>query len=105
MKFEDFTAKQMLEAANRPSHLSEREKHFIGIAVALTRGCLDCSGSRISWALDSGIPMDAIVQAIDVASAVNAGVTTKIAMVGFDAVERGKNCAESACTVGLDAPR
>jgi len=101
MKFEDFAAKQMLETVNVPDHLSSREKHLIGIAVAVTRGCLDCSGSRIRWALESGIPREAVMQAIDVASAVNAGVTTKIAVAGFQKEMLRDNCPDGACIVGL----
>lgn len=101
MKFDDFAAKQMLESAHKPIHLSSREKHLIGIAVATTRGCIDCSGSRIRWALESGISRESIIQTIDVASAVNAGVTTKIAMMGINKEELSLGCLEGACTVGL----
>lgn len=101
MKFDDFAAKLILESANKPDHLSSREKHLIGISVATTRGCIDCSGSRIRWALESGIPRAAIIQTIDIASAVNAGVTTKIALLGIAKEELNLGCLDGSCTVGL----
>ena len=90
MQFDDFTAGKLLEHAHAPNHLSDREKQLIGLAVALTRGCVHCTGGRIRRALESGIPQDAVLQAIDIAAAVNAGVTTAIALQGFEKEELGK---------------
>jgi AhpD family alkylhydroperoxidase len=84
MKFEDFAAAALLEHSHAANHLTDREKQFIGLAVALTRGCVQCTGSRMRKALESGIPQDALLQAIDVAAAVNAGVTTSVAMQGLE---------------------
>lgn len=99
MKFEDFAAKRMLESTHDGDHLTDREKQLIGLAVSATRGCIACSGSRIKQALESGIPWDALIQAIDVASAVNAGVTTAIALQGINKEGLDSKCVGGACTV------
>jgi AhpD family alkylhydroperoxidase len=87
MKFDDFAAKTLLDHSHTPNHLTEREKQLIGLAVALTRGCVHCTGGRMRRALESGIPQDAVIQAIDIAAAVNAGVTTAIALQAFEKEE------------------
>lgn len=99
MKFEDFAAKRMLESTHEGDHLTDREKQLIGLAVSATRGCIACSGSRIKRAIESGIPWDALIQAIDVASAVNAGVTTAIALQGINKEGLDSTCVGGACTV------
>lgn len=99
MKFEDFAAKKMIEATHGPAHLTDREKHLIGLAVTTTRGCVACSGARIRRALDNGIPQEAVIQAIDVASAVNAGVTTAIALQGIEKEGLALTCSSGACSV------
>jgi AhpD family alkylhydroperoxidase len=98
MKFEDFAARKMLEETHKPDHLSDREKQLIGLAVTTTRGCIACSGARIRRAHESGIPREAIIQAIDVASAVNAGVTTSIALQGIEKEGLDISCTDGSCT-------
>jgi AhpD family alkylhydroperoxidase len=88
MKFDDFAAKTLLEHSHAAGHLTEREKHLIGLAVALTRGCVHCTGGRMRRALESGISQDAVIQAIDITAAVNAGVTTSIALQAFEKEEQ-----------------
>jgi AhpD family alkylhydroperoxidase len=88
MKFDDFAAGKLLDHSHAADHLTEREKQLIGLAVALTRGCVHCSGGRMRRALESGISQDAVIQAIDIAAAVNAGVTTAIAMQAFEKEEQ-----------------
>lgn len=99
MKPEDFAAKKMLEMTHAADHLSDREKQLIGLAVTTTRGCAACSGGRIRRALESGIPREAIIQAVDVASAVNAGVTTAIALQGIEKEELNQACPDGVCTI------
>jgi AhpD family alkylhydroperoxidase len=99
MKFEDFAVKKMLVETHEPDHLTDREKQLIGLAVSTTRGCIACSGARIRRAIESGIPQEAIIQAVDVASAVNAGVTTSIALQGIEKEGLSLACTSGACTV------
>jgi len=97
MEFKDFAAKKMLIMAHEGDHLSDREKQLIGLAVCVTRGCIDCSGSRIKNALDSGISWESLIQSIDLASAVNAGVTTAIALQGINKEGLETVCVGGAC--------
>lgn len=97
MEFKDFAAKKMLIMALEGDCLSDREKQLIGLVVCVTRGCIDCSGSRIKNALESGIPWEAIIQSIDIASSVNAGVTTAIALQGINKEGLEAVCEGGAC--------
>lgn len=82
MNLEEFATKQLLDAAGSVSSLTEREKHLIGLAVTATRGCIYCTGSRLQKAQQAAIPYETLVAAIDLAAAVNAGVTAAIAIQG-----------------------
>lgn len=88
MDLDDFAARKMLDHSHAADHLSDREKQLIGLAVSLTRGCVQFTGARIRRALESGISNDAVLQAIDVAAAVNAAVTTSTAIQAFEREER-----------------
>jgi alkylhydroperoxidase/carboxymuconolactone decarboxylase family protein YurZ len=101
MNFEHFKSAGALEAAGESLHLTDREKHLIGLAVTTTRGCIKCTGSRIKKARDSGIPEATILAAIDLAAAVNAGVTIAIAIQGADLFGGQDECESGACVVGL----
>jgi AhpD family alkylhydroperoxidase len=98
MKFENFASKKMIEVTHADGHLTDREKQLIGLAVTTTRGCVGCSGGRIRRAMESGISEEAIIQAIDVASAVNAGVTTSIALQGFEKEGLNLACPDGVCS-------
>jgi alkylhydroperoxidase/carboxymuconolactone decarboxylase family protein YurZ len=85
-------------------HLTDREKHLIGLAVAATRGCIACTGNRLKRASQAGIPYEALVAGIDLAAAVNAGVTIAIATQGAERsgiVKPEFECADEACVAGL----
>ena len=56
---------EALNQTNASEHLSEREKHLVGLAVTLTRGCIYCSGGRIEKALAAGIPQDTVTATVD----------------------------------------
>ena len=104
MEKSDFkAAAAALGAAAANPHLSEREKHLIGLAVTATRGCLHCTGGRIKKALDGGVPRDALVAAIDLAAAVNAGVTIRTALTAVEQAEAA--CASAACGGPVATPR
>ena len=63
---------QALEKANATEHLTAREKHLIGLAVTITRGCTHCTGGRIEKALQSDITQDTLTATADLVAAVNA---------------------------------
>src|SRR3954468_3333841 len=86
-----------LDAAAANKHLSD-----IGLAVTATRGCTHCTGGRIRKAIDGGIPRDAVIAAVDLAAAVNAGVTVRTAIAGAEQAGAGNGCTGAGC-VGADA--
>ncbi len=98
----EFTSIKALETAKAASELTDRDKHLIGLAVTLTRGCQECSGSRIELALQSGLSYETVRAAIDLAAAVNAGVTIRTAISGSELYKAGieQACSGSECRVG-----
>src|SRR5262245_59339005 len=63
--------------------LTEREKHLVGLAVTLTRGCQVCTRGRIEKARAAGIGDDVLNALVDVVASVNAGVAAATAREGF----------------------
>jgi AhpD family alkylhydroperoxidase len=76
--------------------LSEREKHLVGLAVTMTRGCQVCTRNRIERARTAGISDDELNALVAVTAAVNSGVTGATARVAFGmlAEERATSCGE-----------
>jgi AhpD family alkylhydroperoxidase len=70
--------------------LSEREKHLIGLAVTMTRGCQVCTRNRIEKARGIGLTDDELNALIAVTAAVNSGVTAATARVAFGMLENEK---------------
>jgi alkylhydroperoxidase/carboxymuconolactone decarboxylase family protein YurZ len=63
--------------------LTDREKHLIGLAVTITRGCQVCTRGRIEKARAAGLD-DALLNAlVDLVSSVNAGVAAATAREAF----------------------
>src|SRR5436190_22953762 len=83
MAFDDARVREYLRATHETPLLSEREKHLIGLAVTMTRGCQVCTRGRIEKARAAGIGDDVLNALIAVVSAVNAGVTAATAREGF----------------------
>ncbi len=100
MKLDTLHSIDALEKTNASEHLSSREKHLIGLAVTITRGCGYCSGGRIEKALASGIP-DATVEAtVDLTAAVNAGVAVRTALLGIEGKDLEGTCDDVTCSAG-----
>ena len=90
MKYRDFPViKSLIEAGDpmyknkKTKYLTDREKRLIGIAVAVTRGCVDCTGKRIEEAINSGIDKEVITESINLCAAVNAGFEIVMAIEGY----------------------
>jgi alkylhydroperoxidase/carboxymuconolactone decarboxylase family protein YurZ len=75
--------------------LTDREKHLLGLAVTMTRGCQVCTRNRIEKARAADIGDDVLNAVVDVVAAVNAGVTAATAREGFRSADAA--AAESAC--------
>ena len=84
---------QALEKANATEHLTDREKHLIGLAVTITRGCTYCTGGRTAKALESGITQETLNAATDLVAAVNAGVAVRTVLLGIE----GQSCDGPEC--------
>jgi len=87
MGYDGKTVAEFLARTHEGLLLSDREKHLIGLAVTLTRGCQACTRNRIEKARAAGIGDDVLNALVDVASAVNAGVTAATAREGFRLAE------------------
>ena len=85
---------QAMEKAGATEHLTDREKHLIGLAVTITRGCIYCTGGRSEKALDSGISQETLSATTDLVAAVNAGVAVRTVLQGLEGLScDGPECA------------
>jgi alkylhydroperoxidase/carboxymuconolactone decarboxylase family protein YurZ len=99
MDASEFEVKKSLDATAATNALTDREKHLIGLAVTATRGC---TGGRIDNALKANIEYETVRAAIDLAAAVNAGVTLRTAIEGAERNGIQANCSGDECSVGVD---
>jgi alkylhydroperoxidase/carboxymuconolactone decarboxylase family protein YurZ len=72
-----------LRQTHETTLLTDREKHLVGLAVTLTRGCQVCTRGRIEAAREAGIGDDVLNALVNVVAAVNAGVSAATAREGF----------------------
>ncbi len=100
MDASDFKVSEALKATGETPDLSEREKHLIGLAVVLTRGCQHCTGRRMEEAAKSGISYDTLRATVDLSAAVNAGVVLRTAISGAGQSELDEACQGDECVVG-----
>jgi alkylhydroperoxidase/carboxymuconolactone decarboxylase family protein YurZ len=91
---------EALNQTNASEHLSEREKHLVGLAVTLTRGCIYCSGGRIEKAIESGITKETVTATVDLTAAVNAGVVVRTALQGIEGMDLEGSCDDGTCSAG-----
>ena len=102
MSYDDKLIVDHIQQTHGTELLSEREKHLIGLAVTMTRGCQVCTRNRIQKAHDIGITDDELNALVAVTSAVNSGVTAATARVAFgmledeSSAECGDVCSPSA---------
>ena len=83
MAFDDTKVREYLRTTHETPLLSEREKHLIGLAVTMTRGCQVCTRGRIEKARAAGVADDLLNALVGIVSAVNAGVAAATAREGF----------------------
>ena len=103
MEAAEFKAYSAVEQTNESTALTDREKHLIGLAVTATRGCIACTGGRIEKAVESGIEYESVRAAIDLAAAVNAGVTLRTAIEGAERNKIDAACTGAECSGGTEA--
>ena len=57
MAFDDTKIREYLRATHETPLLAEREKHLIGLAVTMSRGCQVCTRGRIEKARAASIAL------------------------------------------------
>lgn len=88
MPFDDTLIVDHIKKTHATDLLSEREKHLVGLAVTMTRGCQVCTRNRIEKARSIGLTDDDLNSLIAVTAAVNSGVTAATARVAFGMLEQ-----------------
>ena len=87
MAYDDSLIVEHIKETHSTDLLSEREKHLIGLAVTMTRGCQVCTRNRIEKARAAGFTDEELNALVAVTSAVNSGVTGATARVAFGMLE------------------
>ena len=103
MNATEFKVKDALDATGANEALTDREKHLVGLAVTATRGCIACTGGRMEKALEAGIDYETVRATIDLAAAVNAGVTLRTAIEGAAKHNVAATCSGVECSIGTDS--
>ena len=96
----EFKVSSALKETGDSPDLTDREKHLIGLAVTLTRGCHQCTSRRMDEALKSGISYDTLKATVDLSAAVNAGVVLRTAISSTELAEIEKSCQGDECAAG-----
>ena len=99
MAYDDTLIVDHIRQTHSTELLSEREKHLVGLAVTMTRGCQVCTRNRVEKARSIGISDDELNALIAVTAAVNSGVTGATARVAFGMLdqEQAADCGD-ACS-------
>lgn len=87
MAYDDTLVVDHIRQTHDTELLTEREKHLVGLAVTMTRGCQVCTRNRIEKARNIGISDNELNALIAVTSAVNSGVTAATARVAYGMIE------------------
>ncbi len=90
MAFDDTLIVDHIKQSHSTELLSEREKHLIGLAVTMTRGCQVCTRNRVEKARSIGLTDDELNALIAATASVNSGVTGATARVAFGMLEQEK---------------
>jgi alkylhydroperoxidase/carboxymuconolactone decarboxylase family protein YurZ len=83
MGYEGKMVLEFLSRTHDTALLTDREKHLIGLAVTMTRGCQVCTRGRIENARSAGIGDDVLNALVGIVAAVNAGAAAATAREGF----------------------
>ncbi|MDC0574499.1 carboxymuconolactone decarboxylase family protein [Pirellulaceae bacterium] len=88
MAYDDTLIVEHIKQTHSTELLSEREKHLIGLAVTMTRGCQVCTRNRLEKARRIGLTDDELNSLVAVTAAVNSGVTGATARVAFGMIDQ-----------------
>jgi AhpD family alkylhydroperoxidase len=92
MAYSDTLVVDHIKQTHRTELLSEREKHLIGLAVTMTRGCQVCTRNRVEQARSIGLTDDELNALIAVTAA-----TARVAF-GMLEEEQAGECGD-VCSV------
>lgn len=98
-KFSIKEALNGLERESSPNDLSPREKHLVGLAVTMTRGCRDCTSGRIPEAAKAGIEYETVERLVNLVAATNAGVVLRTAV---ESANKADSCEDGICDLGTN---
>ncbi len=90
MPYDDTLIVDHIKQPHSTKLLSEREKHLVGLAVTMTRGCQVCTRNRVERARRIRLTDDELNALVAVPAAVNSGVTGATARVAFGMLEQEK---------------
>jgi alkylhydroperoxidase/carboxymuconolactone decarboxylase family protein YurZ len=74
---------EYLARTHKTALITDREKHLIGLAVTMTRGCQVCTRGRIEKARAAGLDDNLLNALVDLVSSINAGVAAATAREAF----------------------
>jgi AhpD family alkylhydroperoxidase len=83
MAYDGTQVLEYLRKTHDTSLLTDREKHLVGLAVTMTRGCQVCTQGRIEKARSAGINDEILNALASVVASVNAGVSAATAREAF----------------------
>jgi AhpD family alkylhydroperoxidase len=83
MAYDGTPVLEYLARTHKTSLLTDREKHLIGLAVTMTRGCQVCTRGRIEKARAAGMDDHLLNALVDIVSSINAGVAAATAREAF----------------------
>ena len=94
----DFKTSSVLKEVSENSILTSRDKHLVGLAVTLTRGCDACTKRRFQEAMESGISEKELIDLTDIVALTNAGVVIRTALLSVDENKSKNDCKDDVCT-------
>lgn len=98
MNGENLRTTKVLQESSNDLELSQREKHLIGLAVTLTRGCDACTNRRFKEAMGFGISQQELIDLTDLVALTNAGVVARTALKSWDD-ELSNTCQNNLCQI------
>jgi AhpD family alkylhydroperoxidase len=106
MAYDDTQVVEYLRKTHDAGVLSDREKHLVGLAVTVTRGCQVCTRNRIQKARAAGIGDEVLNALVGIVSAVNAGVSAATAREGFRMADEAlQDACGDLCSAEVAAKR
>ena len=95
----EFKTGRILKEVSNQSCLTERDKHLVGLAVTLTRGCDVCTTRRFKEALASGITKNELTDLTDILALTNAGVVIRTAILSLEEDDSKTECKDDICSI------